>query len=201
MLLTSVRDQDPNTNWPNCLFTWEVASYILQFKNKRGNLPYWYIHIWFLVINWCNELGIKNIHNWWHSYCILCGIKQIYLFQKSFHPNMYFSSFEMREGCWLFKQSNLHLVSKLTLYVTWALGQLSPNQSIWGNGILFPKLFWPTMRKKRARNWEKILKFETEDREFSKYLISLWQFIQAVKCQHNFWNKMLFDLFLEAFQI
>ena len=47
------------------------------------------------------------------------------------------------------------------------------------NGILLPKLFWPTVRKK--------LKFEAESREFSKLLRPLEQFIQTVKGQNNFW--------------
>ena len=34
---------------------------------------------------------------------------------------------------------------------------------------------------------EKLLKFEVEDQEFSKFLRSLEQFIQTVKGQNNFW--------------
>ena len=34
---------------------------------------------------------------------------------------------------------------------------------------------------------EKLLKFEAESREFSKFLRSLEQFIQTVKGQNNFW--------------
>ena len=30
------------------------------------------------------------------------------------------------------------------------------------NGILLPKLFWPTVRKNCSSDWEKILKFEAE---------------------------------------
>ena len=30
----------------------------------------------------------------------------------------------------------------------------------WGNGILLPKLFWPTVRKKCSSDWEKFLKFK-----------------------------------------
>ena len=37
------------------------------------------------------------------------------------------------------------------------------------NGNLLPKLFWPTVRKNR----EKLLKFEAESQEFSKFLRSL----------------------------
>ena len=56
-----------------------------------------------------------------------------------------------------------------------------------GNGILLPKLFWPTVRKNCSSDREKLLKFEAEGREFSKFLRSLEQFIQTVKCQNNSW--------------
>ena len=55
------------------------------------------------------------------------------------------------------------------------------------NGILLPKLFWPTVRKKCSSDREKLLKFEAEGREFAKFLRSLEQFIQTVKGQNNFW--------------
>ena len=54
------------------------------------------------------------------------------------------------------------------------------------NGILIPKLFWPTVRKKCSTDQEKLLKSEAEGREFAKCLRSLDQFIQAVKGQNNF---------------
>ena len=34
------------------------------------------------------------------------------------------------------------------------------------NGILLPKLFWPTVRKKCSRDQEKHLKLESESQEF-----------------------------------
>ena len=49
-----------------------------------------------------------------------------------------------------------------------------------GNGILLPKLFWPTVRKKCSSDWENLLKFEAEGWEFAKFLRSLEQFIQTV---------------------
>ena len=56
------------------------------------------------------------------------------------------------------------------------------------NGILLPKLFLPTVRKKCSKYWlKKLLKFEVEGREFAKILKSLEQFIQTVKGQNNFW--------------
>ena len=45
------------------------------------------------------------------------------------------------------------------------------------NGILLPKLFWPTVRKNCSSDREKV----------AKVLRSLEQFIQTVKGQNNFW--------------
>ena len=54
-------------------------------------------------------------------------------------------------------------------------------------GILLPKLFWPTVRKKCSTDWEKLLEFEAEGQEFEKIWRSLEQFIGAVKGQNHFW--------------
>ena len=43
------------------------------------------------------------------------------------------------------------------------------------------------MRKKILSDREKLLKFEAEGREFSKFLRLLQQFIQTVEGQNNFW--------------
>ena len=43
------------------------------------------------------------------------------------------------------------------------------------------------MRKNSSNDREKILKFETEGREFAILLRSLEQFVQTVKGQNNFW--------------
>ena len=55
------------------------------------------------------------------------------------------------------------------------------------NSILLPKLFWPTVRKNCSRDLEKLLKFETEGRQFKNVLRSIEHFIQTVKGQNNFW--------------
>ena len=60
------------------------------------------------------------------------------------------------------------------------------------NGTLFPKLFWPTVRKKMFY-WSRKT-FEIWGREFSKFSRSLEQFIQTVKGQENFGNRMLLYL-------
>ena len=55
------------------------------------------------------------------------------------------------------------------------------------NGILLPKLFWPTVRKNCSSDRDVFLKFEAEGQEFAKILRSLEQFIWTVKGQNNFW--------------
>ena len=55
------------------------------------------------------------------------------------------------------------------------------------NGILLPKLFWPTVRKNCSCDQENLLKFKAEGLEFAKILRSLEQFIQTVKGRNNFW--------------
>ena len=54
------------------------------------------------------------------------------------------------------------------------------------NGILLPKLFWPTVIKNCSSDWEKLLKFEAEGQEFAKFLRSHEQFIQTANGQKNF---------------
>ena len=63
------------------------------------------------------------------------------------------------------------------------------------NGILLPKLFWPNVRHNCSSDQEKLLKFETEDREFANILRSLEQFIQTVKGLNNFWVTECFFFF------
>ena len=58
--------------------------------------------------------------------------------------------------------------------------QKAKGNKMWWNGILLPKLFWPTVRKNCSSYREKHLKFEAESREFAKILGSLEQFIHSV---------------------
>ena len=56
--------------------------------------------------------------------------------------------------------------------------------------IFFKRL--NTVRKKCSSDRGKLLKFETEGREFAKFLRSLEQFIQTVTGQNNFWQQNAF---------
>ena len=53
------------------------------------------------------------------------------------------------------------------------------------NGILLPKLSWPTVRKKCSSDREKLLKFEATGQEFAKILKSQEQFVKTVKGKNN----------------
>ena len=54
------------------------------------------------------------------------------------------------------------------------------------NGILLPKLFRPTVRKKCSSDQEKLLKFEAEGGGFAKMFRPLKQFIRTLKGHNNF---------------
>ena len=55
------------------------------------------------------------------------------------------------------------------------------------NGILLPKLFWPTMRKIVLVIEKNFWNSSLNAKNFAKILRSLEQFIQTVKGQNNFW--------------
>ena len=65
--------------------------------------------------------------------------------------------------------------------------------------MLFPKLFWPSVRKNCPRDLGNHLKLDAEGQELAKILKSPEQFIQKVKGQNNFWNRMLFQLITGGF--
>ena len=60
------------------------------------------------------------------------------------------------------------------------------------NGILFPILFWPTVRNFFFDDQEKRLEFKTEDWKFAKIMESLEKFVQTMKGQDNFSSRILF---------
>ena len=64
-----------------------------------------------------------------------------------------------------------------------------------GNGILLPKLFWPTVRKNCSSDREKLLKFEAEGQEFEKIFESTRTiYFKQWKVRTIFGNRMLFQL-------
>ena len=75
--------------------------------------------------------------------------------------------------CTYFSDCDMVIINVLIVYVN--------------TGILLPKLFWPTVRKKCSSDREKLLKFEAEGWEFAKCFSSLEEFIQTVKGQNIVW--------------
>jgi hypothetical protein len=57
------------------------------------------------------------------------------------------------------------------------------------------------VRKNCSSDRETLLEFEAEGQEFAEFLRSLEQFIQTVKGQNNFGNRMFFSTFFWRFLI
>ena len=76
------------------------------------------------------------------------------------------------------------------------------NSLVWKNGILLPKLFWPTVRKNCSSDLEKLLKFEAEGQELTKVLRSLEQFVRNSERSEQFLVTECFsNLFPEVYYI
>ena len=70
------------------------------------------------------------------------------------------------------------------------------------NGILLPKLFWPTARKSCTSGQEKLLKFEAEGREFSKnFVITRTIYSNSERSEQLLATECFFNLFLEVSHI
>ena len=130
--------------------------------------------------------------NFWRLWCRE-QVTYLSWIQKKCFPilaNMYISL--KLEDLWV-HEKKFHHYSNGVIHITY--------HQYTKNGILLPKLFWPTLRKNYFGDQEKLLKFEGEGQEFVKCLKSIEQFIRTVKGKINFWNKMLFNLFSEVSQI
>ena len=67
------------------------------------------------------------------------------------------------------------------------------------NGILLPKLFWPTVRKKCSSDREKLLKLEAESREFAKIFRTIYS--NSERSEQFLVTECFFNLFLEVSHI
>jgi hypothetical protein len=70
-----------------------------------------------------------------------------------------------------------------------------------GNGILLPKLFWPTVRKNCSSDREKLLKLEAEGREFAKNLRSQLEFKLEKLLGFRNMQEKLENIFFRLFPI
>ena len=118
----------------------------------------WYVHL--IYFERMNSSSYTNYHFeiWKPKLCTI---------MTKFHVTIYVISSTILGN---------HKTHLLTIYVG---SQFFPHPH--KNGILLPKLFWPTVRKKCSSEQEKLLKFEAEGQEFAKFLRSLEQFIQILK--------------------
>ena len=72
------------------------------------------------------------------------------------------------------------------------------------NGILLPKLFWPTVRKKCSSDWEKLLKFEADrwrPRIFKNFEITRTIYSNIKRSEQFFLQNAFFNLSLKVTQI
>ena len=70
------------------------------------------------------------------------------------------------------------------------------------NGILLPKLFWPTVRKNCSSDQEKLWKFEAEGREIANFLeITRTIYSSNERSEQFLVTECFFNLFLEVSQI
>jgi hypothetical protein len=73
---------------------------------------------------------------------------------------------------------------------------------IGSNGILLPKLFWPTVRKNCSSDREKLLKFEAECWEFKKKIeITRTIYSNSEGSEQFLVTECFFNLFLEVYHI
>ena len=84
------------------------------------------------------------------------------------------------------------------LSAPWCPGVLFWPPKLTRNGILLPKLFWPTVRKNYSIDWEKLLKLEAEGLEFANFLRSLEQSIHAETSEQFLVTECFFKLFLDV---
>ena len=93
-----------------------------------------------------------------------------------------------RQWQWAFACSLIHDISSGCVY------KIICNK----NGILLPKLFWPTVRKNCSIDWEKLLKFEAEGRDFSNFLRSRTIHSNSERSVQFWVKKCFFNLFLDV---
>ena len=136
---------------------------------------------------------VRNVIRYW--YCLNCFLIQINLCLKMEYVTfscqlVIMDGLQSNYSCWIYHDNTTkwnHTVQN---------GASTEHKDHIGmpsilvrliNGILLPKLLWPTVRKNCFSDWGKLLKFKAEGQEFAKYLRSLEQFIQTVQGQNNFW--------------
>ena len=142
------------------------------------------------------ENFIKKKRKLWKKICEKknhennCENMQLYLFWKMMAASSAKSKCKIKQVWNIFshlrkRESSLSMFKEIK-QIIYSIGKIV---SLLKNGILLPKLFWPTLRTREqncSSDREKLLKFKAEGREFAKLLESLEQFIQTVKGQNNF---------------
>ena len=131
--------------------------------------------------------SIRNVIRYW--YCLNCFLIQINLCLKMEYVTfscqlVIMDGLQSNYSCWIYHDNTTkwnHTVQN---------GASTEHKDHIGmpsilvrliNGILLPKLLWPTVRKNCSSDREKPLKFKVGGREFANILRSLEQFVLTVK--------------------
>ena len=176
-----------------------------------------YIHNWFSFI--CNPLvnWLIMSHKNTLKQLFQCNQKMVFCY-KNCSDLLWEKNVLVIEKFFLDHYNNLFKQWKVVRTIFGKVWIFLEGQTIWKkyldwetykkvkNGILLPKLFWPTVRKKCSSDWEKNLKLEAEGwRLKAQNVQKIWDhknnLFKQWKFRTIFDNRMLFNLFLEVSQI
>ena len=148
-----------------------------QFEDKNSKTIskwFWPQYAWVQVVTCWKLLGSIYCTQRQHCFACRCQIEQTRLKQAS---------------CLFFTKK----CTKMPMLYVFLVKYFGQERKLI-NGVLLPKLFWPTVRKNWSSDREKVLKFETEGREFENFLRSLDLFVRTVQCKVRtiFGNRMFF---------
>ena len=138
------------------------------------NFKKWHFRMGLLILDHC----VKDFFEF--GLCLVAYIIFMMLLQRLFSSFKY--SFSYGEGCLVLKSLIVFFVKSILRLLKFKRIHNMIHDTF-RNSILL----WSTGRKNCPSEREKLLEFEAEGREFSNFLRSLEQFIQAVKGQYNFW--------------
>ena len=171
------------------LFAWntelEMASFITNIEKQSITCKLFQLNCANLVKYVpCDELWGRYFLNLYFTWMI----NSLYLKKRLFVKNMRLQKrlhpfVDCLEGFCKSFDSVLHKKS----YFFWYTGLANISFKYSKNGILLPKLFWPTVRKRYSSDREFFLKFRAEGPEFAKCLKSLEQFFLTVSRSEQFW--------------
>ena len=138
----------------------------------RGSVTY-FIALFLTVVLGFSFSCFKSAELYWVSAHFISGKLHLWIFRWGSLHTTFFSPIlsgfvRTFENEWNFFRLNQTMSLSFEYLQIWLPKQkiytfLNEISNLKKNGILFPKLFWPTVRKNCSSDWEKLLKFEAEN--------------------------------------